>query len=147
MVAALRKAAARIASSTHYQWGHMGHCNCGFVAQEITRLTPAEIHRRAMERYGDWNEQLNDYCPTSGLPMDDVIGELIAFGFSLDDLKHLERLSDPEVLSKIPFAERNLQRNQQRDAARYLNTWALVLEEKLVQEISLPVAEKLEAVL
>jgi hypothetical protein len=34
----------------------MGACNCGFLAQEITHLRKAEIHSRAMQSTGDWNE-------------------------------------------------------------------------------------------
>src|SRR5690349_18149983 len=111
IINALRSAARKLASSTHYQWGHMGLCNCGFLAQEVTHLSKEEIHRRAMLRHGDWSEQLNDYCPTSGLPMDEMISELINFGFDPRDLSHLEYLSDNNVLLMLPFAERNLQRN------------------------------------
>jgi hypothetical protein len=93
VIEALRNTTAKLEQSNEYQWGHMGSCNCGFLAQEVTHLSKKEIHTRAMMQHGDWSEQLNDYCPTSGLPMDDVISELIAFGFDSDDLKHLERLS------------------------------------------------------
>ncbi|WKZ61119.1 MAG: hypothetical protein QY309_06455 [Cyclobacteriaceae bacterium] len=138
LVDALRKTARKLSQSSEYQWGHMGSCNCGFLAQEITRLNKAEIHRRAMERYGDWNEQLNDYCPTSGLPLDDVISEMIAFGFDADDLKHLERLSDPTILRTFPLEERNLKHNIKSDVVRYLGAWANLLEQQLVNSVSLP---------
>ncbi|MEO7992140.1 MAG: hypothetical protein ABI663_21490 [Chryseolinea sp.] len=100
----------------------MGLCNCGFLAQEITNLRKEEIHTRAMQQHGDWSEQLNDYCPASGLPMDDLISEMIAFGFDSDDLKHLERLSDSEVLRALPLAECNLKQNIKTDVVTYLNT-------------------------
>jgi hypothetical protein len=138
LVDALRKTARKLSQSFDYQWGHMGSCNCGFLAQEITRLNKAEIHRRAMERYGDWSEQLNDYCPTSGLPLDDVISEMIAFGFDADDLKHLERLSDPTILRTFPLEERNLKHNNKSDVVRYLGAWADLLEQQLVNSVSLP---------
>jgi hypothetical protein len=141
LVDALRRTARKLSQSSDYQWGHMGSCNCGFLAQEITRLNKAEIHRRAMERYGDWNEQLNDYCPTSGLPLDDVISEMIAFGFDADDLKHLERLSDPNILRTFPLEERNLKQNSKADVIRYLNAWANLLEQHLVNSIALPELE------
>jgi hypothetical protein len=48
-IALLRKTAASIEKSPHYQWGHMGSCNCGFLAQEITRLSKDEIHACAMK--------------------------------------------------------------------------------------------------
>lgn len=137
LIQALRNAAKKIEASNQYQWGHMGLCNCGFLAQEITNLRKEEIHTRAMQRHGDWNEQLNDYCPTSGLPMDDLISEMLTFGFDSDDLKNLERLSDSEVLGALPLAERNLKQNIKVDVVTYLNTWSKVLESKLIERITL----------
>lgn len=137
---ALRKSAQKIKISPHYQWGHMGCCNCGFLVQEVTSLTQSEIHRRAMMKHGDWNEQLNDYCPTSGQPMDDMISELISFGFDTTDLKHLEKLSDPEILKHIPG--KNLLFNVRDDVAKYLLTWAEMIENRLLTQVSLTSFEK-----
>lgn len=133
LVNVIRKAARKIANHKDYQWGHMGACNCGFLAQEVTRLTKAEIHQRAMTGHGDWTEQLNDYCPTSGLPMDGLIDELFRFGFDADDLKHLERLSDGRVLRTLPLESRNLKHNVNSDVVRYMNAWANLLEEELME--------------
>ncbi len=133
----LRKAARKIELSSSYQWGHMGLCNCGFLAQEITSLTKEEIHRRAMQRHGDWSEQLNDYCPTSGLPMDDLISELIDFGFTRQQLTHLEKLSDPSILQVLPIGQRNLQHNVKSDVILYMNIWAQSLEDNLLLRITL----------
>jgi hypothetical protein len=115
----------------------MGLCNCGFLAQEITRLTKEEIHRRAMARHGDWSEQLNDYCPSSGLLMDDLISELISFGFTRIELSHLERLSDPDILAELPLEKRNLKHNHRDDVVKYLNTWATMLERSLLSQINI----------
>jgi len=124
LIHTLRATALNLQNSNLYQWGHMGACNCGFLAQEITHLRKEEIHTRAMQRYGDWNEQLNDYCPTSGLAMDDLISELLAVGFDIDDLKKLERLSDAKVLQSLTPDKRNLTRNIKADVVLYINTWA-----------------------
>jgi hypothetical protein len=137
LIDVLRNTAQKIAKSHTYQWGHMGLCNCGFLAQEVTALTKEEIHRRAMERHGDWTEQLTDYCPTSHLPMDDMISELLDFGFTRNELKQLERLSNPEVLALIPISERNLKHNVKLDVVRYLNTWAFLLEETVLPSIQI----------
>lgn len=137
VIGALRATAKKLASSQSYQWGHMGLCNCGFLAQQITQLSKEEIHRRAMLRHGDWSEQLNDYCEASGLPMDDMISELIAFGFDSDDLKHLERLSDQTILLTLPFDERSLCHNVKTDVLKYLNAWISVLETELLSHIQL----------
>jgi len=90
-----------------------------------------------MQRHGDWSEQLNDYCPTSGLPMDDLIDELVNFGFTLGELRHLERLSDPTVLQSLPLDKRYLTHNVKEDVVVYFNAWARLLEESLLNEISL----------
>ncbi len=143
LIEALRITARNIESNPVYQWGHMGACNCGFLAQEVTKLTKAEIHRRAMQSYGDWSEHLNDYCPVNGLPFDDVISQLINFGFSIDDLAHLEKLSDPKILQTIPLAERNLYYNVRQDVVKYLKTWIAILEDELVDSIEIEAPESI----
>jgi hypothetical protein len=137
IIEALRNTATTLESSTQYQWGHMGACNCGFLAQEVTKLRKDEIHSRAMEKHGDWNEQLNDYCPTSGFRIDDLISEMLAFGFDADDLKHLEKLSDPKILRALPVLERNLKNNIKSDVVKYLNVWTRQLEEEILTRISI----------
>lgn len=146
LIQTLRATAHKLQHNSSYQWGHMGLCNCGFLAQEITSLTKDEIHRRAMQRHGDWSEQLNDYCPTSGLPMDDLIDELVHFGFTLEELRHLERLSDQAVLQRLPIEKRYLTHNVKADVIVYLNTWADQLEETLLANISLNELTKKKAV-
>jgi hypothetical protein len=135
IVSILRNTAAKILSSDHYQWGHMGLCNCGFLVQQVTSLRKEEIHNRAMIRSGDWSDQLNDYCATSGLPIDDLITEMLVMGFDREDFRHLEKLSAPSVLRSLPPGERDLRHNIKTDVARYLRAWANLLEDQLVQYI------------
>ncbi|KAA9327453.1 hypothetical protein F0P96_15830 [Hymenobacter busanensis] len=139
VIEALRTTAQRLASQAPYQWGHMGSCNCGHLAQTITHLSKADIHTRAMQRYGDWEQQLRDYCPTSGLLIDDTIDAMLAVGFTRSDLAHLERLADPTILAAIPFERRNaLRHNRRDDVVLYLNTWANLLEQQLLAALPLP---------
>jgi len=138
LITALRKTADAIECSSAYQWGHMGACNCGFLAQEITHLRKDEIHTRAMRGHGDWTEQLTDYCATSGLPMDDIITDILSFGFDSDDLKHLERLSDARILQSLPVNERILRHNNKADVIKYMHAWADLLESELLRKIELP---------
>jgi hypothetical protein len=147
LIQALRATAQKIEKSDSYQWGHMGLCNCGFLAQEITSLSKEEIHHRAMQKHGDWSEQLNDYCPTSGLPMDSLIDELVQFGFTPRELTHLERLSDPAVLQTIPFERRHLKHNVKKDVVFYLNAWAKQLEEILLDAITIKELENKNKIL
>ena len=141
LIEALRNTAVKIADNPNYQWGHMGSCNCGHLAQEISHLKASEIHERAMQKYGDWNEQLNDYCPTSGLLMDDLITRMLEAGLDTDDLKHLEKLSDPAILQRLPLSERHLKHNSKDDVVKYILTWAELLEEKWLDLQPLPELE------
>jgi hypothetical protein len=133
----LRNTAKAIASSPDYQWGHMGACNCGYLAQQVTHFNKDEIHRRAMQSHGDWSEQLNDYCPTSALPLDDIISDILNAGFDTTDLKHLERLSDPVVLNTLPVEKKFLLHNQKADVVTYVEAWADKMEADLLRSIRL----------
>lgn len=135
LIEAFRKTILKLKNNAPYQWGHMGACNCGNLAQEITQLTKAEIHLYAMEKHGDWNEQLIDYCPTSGYPMDLMISKMLEAGLTLDELKHLERLSDPKILANIPIEERQqLKKNNKEHVILYLETWVLILENEWLKQ-------------
>ena len=142
-IQALRATARRLQAATEakaYQWGHMGSCNCGHLAQTVTTRTRADIHARALQtRFGDWEMQLRDYCPSSGLPLDDVIDEILALGFTRADLAHLERLSDPAVRAALPVERRTtLRHNHRPDVVLYLLTWADVLEQQLLATLPTP---------
>ena len=132
----LRKTALQLENGNRYEWGHMGSCNCGNLAQTVTTFSRAEIQKYALEKRGDWSEQLIDYCPTSGFPMDLIITKMIEVGFTAQDLRHLEWLSDPRILSKINV--QFLNRNSKSDTVLYYKAWANLLEEQLIDAIELP---------
>ena len=142
IIDALRKTASQLESGNRYEWGHMGSCNCGNLAQTITSFSRAEIQKYAIEKRGDWSEQLIDYCPTSGLPMDMIIEKMINFGFSRQDLNHLEWLSDKQVLNKMGIFFLN--RNLKSDTILYMKSWANLLEDELIDKIKLPSLNKME---
>ncbi len=135
----LRKTAARLAASEHYAWGHMGSCNCGHLAQEVTELSKAEIHAFAMQRYGDWSTQVREYCPTSGLPIDWIIEQLLAAGFTTRELHELEYLENDQVLKFLPGGKRWLARNKREDVVAYLEAWAdMLAADTLVSTLTAP---------
>ena len=136
IIDSLRKTAQQLENGNRYEWGHMGSCNCGNLAQTITTFSRAEIQKYALEKRGDWSEQLIDYCPTSGYPMDMIIEKMIDFGFSRQDLNHLEWLSDREILNEIGLEY--LDRNFKANTILYLKTWANLIENQLIKNISLP---------
>ncbi|GAB3224482.1 hypothetical protein [Spirosoma arcticum] len=138
LIDALRRTARNLKNGAPYQWGHMGGCNCGNLAQELTKLNRDQIHQYAMQRYGDWNEQVDDYCSTSQMPIDLVINEMLNAGLMLEDLKHLEKLDDRQVLIRFPVETRHLKHNVRDDVAAYMNQWANLLEEQIIEKITLP---------
>jgi len=135
LILGIRKTIQKLKNGAPYQWGHMGACNCGNLAQELTKLTKGEIHTYAMQRNGDWNEQLIDYCPSSGYPMDLMVSKMLDTGLTLDDLMHLEKLSDPEILRLLPVHKRQtISKNSKADVILYLKVWLKYLEEKWISE-------------
>ena len=140
IILTLQLTAEKLQNGATYQWGHMGSCNCGHLAQEVTRRSKKEIHVSALRsRSGDWNEQLIDYCPGSGLPMDEVIAEMLAAGFDSKDLQYLERLNDPAILEQLPKEKRYLQHNKREDVVLYLQLWAQLLEKQWIEKQNKPV--------
>jgi hypothetical protein len=138
LIAALRRTAKRLEQGAPYQWGHMGSCNCGNLAQEISQLTKAEIHEYAMRnRQGDWSEQTDAYCPISNQPMDLLITKMTEMGLTLSDLKNLEKLSDRSILTRLPSEFRYLQHNRRDHVVMYIRAWADILEEQLLATIHL----------
>jgi len=131
----LRRTADRLETGEKYMWGHMGACNCGHLAQELTQLSRAEIHEFAMARFGDWFHQTLEFCPTSGYPLDIVIDLMLQKGLTLSDLRHLERLDDLDVLRQLPPQARNLRQNNRQDVVTYLRAWAGLLEQRLESEV------------
>lgn len=137
LIAAIERTITKLQNGASYEWGHMGACNCGNLAQELTKISKAEIHKFAMQRHGDWNEQLIDYCPNSGYPMDLMVSKMLEFGLTIDDLGHLERLSDPEILSVMDKEKRDqINKNSREDVVFYLQIWAKLLREKWIAQSS-----------
>ncbi|HJL40727.1 MAG TPA: hypothetical protein RMG48_05430 [Myxococcales bacterium LLY-WYZ-16_1] len=133
LIEALRETADRLAKGAAYRWTHMGSCNCGHLAQTVTRLDRVELHRRALERSGDWTEQVREYCPSSGLPFDGVIGALLDLGLSTGDLADLEKLRNPKVRARIGRARgepSKISHRVREDVVAYLRAWADLLEEQ-----------------
>jgi len=137
LIDALKKTANKLKAGAPYQWGHMGSCNCGSLAQEIAHISKSDIHEYAMRSAGSWEEQSFAYCPTSGYPMDLLITTMLQAGLELEDLKHLEKLSDLAILKRLPQGKRYLKHNVRDDVVVYLKTWARMLEERLVDTVEL----------
>lgn len=134
LIKAIRQTINKLKKGAPYQWGHMGACNCGNLAQELINLTKDEIHKYAMQKSGDWNDQLIEYCPESGYPMDLMISKMLEKGLNISDLRYLEKLSDPNVLKNIPLPKRNnLKKNSLSDVILYFEVWVEMLENQWIE--------------
>jgi len=130
LIWALRETAARLEAGSGYEWSHFGMCNCGNLAQVVTDLSAKQIYDAAFQRPGDWGEQAREFCPTSGYPMDYIVGKIVELGLELDEFRHLERLTHPRVLRRIPAERKPLRHTSREDTILFLRTWAELLEER-----------------
>jgi hypothetical protein len=143
LVAALRETALRLRNGASYAWGHHGACNCGNLLQVLTPLTEGEILRYAHTAVGEWTELAEEYCATSNAPVNLVMSKLEQAGLTPVDIRHIEYLSDPEVLAHLPGGFRWLKKNVREDVIVYFETFADLLEEKLIQSVELKMEELL----
>jgi hypothetical protein len=129
---ALRETAQRLRDGARYEWGHVGRCNCGHLVQTLTELDDARILRSFRHDLTEWSELAQDYCSITGHEVDDLFRALFARGLTLDDVRHLEYLSDPAVLRRLPEdRRRDLRRNVRADVIAYMEAFAELIEERV----------------
>ncbi|MBK6263511.1 hypothetical protein JKA74_00575 [Marivirga sp. S37H4] len=138
LIRAIRKSAETIKNGTEYQWGHMGSCNCGHLAQELTTFSKREIHEYAMRKSGDWTDQVQAYCSSSEMPMDLIISSMMEAGLERKDMVELERLKNKEVRRFMGLKGQNLSHNKKEDVVSYMLAWADLLENELIERVTLP---------
>ncbi len=162
LVLALRETARRLeAPDVVYRWSHFAHCNCGHLAQTLTRLSPKEIYDAAFHRPGDWGDQAAalahgrdgvDYgdrpaldegawepedegrCNVTGSPLGAILDQMYAAGLEADDVRHLERLSDSDVLRRLGKNTTGMAHGDRASVVAYLRAWADLLTQKLDRE-------------
>lgn len=140
LVDALRTVRDRLANGAPYQWGHMGQCNCGHLAQVVCQRSAKDIHASAIARAtGEWSEHAFAYCADSGALIDDIVADLLAVGLTREDILHLEHLDDPRVIARVG---RTLQKNQREDAIAYFASFADLVEESLAPLLTLTTTTK-----
>jgi hypothetical protein len=127
LISILKKTSKRIKGGAPFHWTHQGHCNCGHLAQTVTGLEAGEVHKLALSGEGEWRHHAQQYCETSGLGVDELIERLLAVGLSLEELAHLELLSDPEIVEWLPSGNSYLNYRSREDAVLYFDTWIEVL--------------------
>ena len=137
LINALRETAKRLKTGTHYAWGNHGSCNCGNLLQVVTKLSKEEIIRYAQTGTGEWSELAEDYCGVTDAPVSLLIHKLEQLGLTATDIHNLEYLEDKDVLKKLPGGFRWLKRNIKEDVIGYFETFADLLEEKLIGQVDI----------
>jgi hypothetical protein len=134
---ALRETARRLRNGSSYAWGNHGSCNCGNLLQVVTNLSKEEILWHAHSGIGEWSELAADYCGVTHAPVDLMILHLQYLGLTATDIHNLEYLEDKEVLKNLPGGFRWLKKNVREDVIIYFETFATMLEEKMIQTIDI----------
>jgi hypothetical protein len=125
MSRALRETAARLEGGARYEWGHVGRCNCGHLAQTVAALDDRAILRLFGQELGEWSEHARGRCAATNQDLEALFQVLHKAGLSRTDLLHLEHLSDPAVLRRLPDERRRaLRRNERADVAVYMRALA-----------------------
>ena len=135
LISALRETAGRLRNGVRYAWGHHGACNCGHLLQVITKIDANEILRYAHTGTGEWTELAEEYCGTTNTPVSLLIQRLEEAGLTPVDIRHLENLTDRDVLQRLPGGFKWLRKNLREDVILYFETFAHLLEEKLIDTI------------
>ena len=138
LIDALRVTANRLSKGSHYAWGHHGACNCGNLLQVVAQLSQEEILTYAHTGIGEWTELSQESCSVSHAPFSLLLKKLEEIGLTPTDIHHLEYLNNREVLEQLPDGFRWLKRNQREDVIVYFNTFAQVLENRFLAELSIP---------
>ncbi len=138
LIEALRNTANRLREGAHYAWGNHGSCNCGNLLQVITDLSKEEILTYAQTGIGEWTELAEDYCGVTNAPVSLLLKKLQETGLTPTDIHHLEYLDDREVLNALPGGFKWLKRNERDHVILYFETYATLLEEKLIDSIEIP---------
>jgi hypothetical protein len=137
LVNALRETANRLRNGAQYSWGNHGACNCGNLIQVVTKFSKSEILGYAHTGIGEWTELSQEFCPVTNAPLGLIINKLQAIGLTPTDIHHIEYLTDKEVLRNLPGGFRWLKRNKREDAIDYFETFASLLEDKLLRQINI----------
>jgi len=143
LIEALRTTAARLRNGAHYAWGNHGSCNCGNLLQTITPLTKGEILRYAHTGTGEWTELAEEYCGITNAPVSLLINKLENIGLTPTDIHNIEYLEDKDVLKALPGGFRWLKKNIREDVIVYFETFASLLEEKLLSGVKISMEELL----
>ena len=138
LIDALRTTARNLRTGAAYAWGNHGACNCGNLLQVVCDIPREEVLRYAHTGIGEWTELAADYCGVSGAPVHLMLSKLEAIGLTPSDIHNLEYLDNRAVLECLPGGFRWLQKNVREDVVVYFETFANMLEVRLLESVALP---------
>jgi hypothetical protein len=142
LISALRETALRLRDGATYAWGNHGACNCGNLLQVITPLSRQEIMSYAQKGIGEWTELAEEYCGVTNAPVDLLLSKLSEAGLTPTDIHNLEYLDNREVLENLPGGFRWLKRNERQDVIAYFETFADMLEARLLSAELIKASER-----
>ena len=119
LIQALRITYEKLKHSPLYSWGHLGACNCGHLAQAVTRQSAQEIHKAALRRAGDWGRSLWSIVPRVVFRRSHS-NTALRFRLTARDIEHFEDLSDPQVLAEVVESGVYLTRNDKDHVMQYI---------------------------
>lgn len=137
LIDALRTTAVRLKNGAFYAWGNHGACNCGNLLQSVALLSKEEILKYAQSGIGEWTELAEEYCGDTNAPVNLLLQKLEMLGLTPVDIHNIEYLQDKEILNALPGGFRWLKRNVREDVIVYFETFADMLEEKLISKIEI----------
>jgi hypothetical protein len=91
---------------------------------------------------GEWTELASDYCGVTDAPVDLLLSKLIEVGLTPSDIHNLEYLDNRDVLENLPGGFRWLKRNERNDVIVYFETFADMLEAKLMSSELMQAAQE-----
>ena len=128
LIHALKKTAVDLDNGCDYEWGHMGRCNAGCLVQNLMDKTDTEIASMVNFEIDEWSEHAKEYCSGTNQNVEVLFRRLQDFGLSHQDIVHLEYLSDPNILRRMPEDRRHLRKNNPKDVSDYMKCFAQQLE-------------------
>lgn len=90
---------------------------------------------------GAWEPENIGACNATGAPLDVVFDRLVAIGLDDDDIRGLERLSDPAVRRRLGTNTQDYPHYKRENVIAYLRAWADLLEAELPAEVGYLAAE------
>lgn len=125
-----------------YDWSKCNSCNCGVLASTCMGrdITLFEIGPEVFSDKIPGPFAMKAYCMVTGIGISEVIKSLMDAGFTFDDIKHLEFLSDAKISERAgiklgywdkagyPVAHGYF--NKKDYLIKYLKAWVEILEEE-----------------